>query len=41
MSYAIIRNEKYKIVTKNDIVNLAKKIKINTIYLLSDGDKNE
>lgn len=36
-----VRKEKYKTVSKNDIVNLAKKIKINTIYLLSDGDKNE
>ena len=36
-----IRKEKYLNVTKNDIIKLAKKIKINTIYLLSDGDKNE
>ena len=33
-----IRKEKYKQVNKKDIINLAKKIKINTIYLLSDGD---
>lgn len=36
-----VRKEKYKQITKEDIVNLAKKVKINTIYLLSDGDKNE
>ena len=36
-----IRYEKYKSVTKKDIINFAKKVSINTIYLLSDGDKNE
>jgi len=36
-----IRYEKYKSVTKKDIINFAKKVRINTIYLLSDGDTNE
>jgi len=36
-----IRYEKYKSVTKKDIINFAKKVHINTIYLLSDGDTNE
>lgn len=35
------RYEKYKNVTKKDIINFAKKVSINTIYMLSDGDKNE
>lgn len=35
------RYEKYKSVTKKDIINFAKKVSINTIYMLSDGDNNE
>lgn len=32
------RYEEYKKVTKKDIVNFAKKVSINTIYLLSEGE---
>lgn len=35
------RYEKYKSVTKKDIINFAKKVSINTIYMLSDGDQSE
>ena len=34
------RIEKYSKVTKEDVINMAKKIKINTIYIL-EGDQNE
>ena len=33
-----IRKEKYQKVTKKDIINLAKKIKLNTIYFLSNKE---
>lgn len=36
-----VRRQQYKKVTKEDIINLSKKIKLDTIYLLSGGDNGK